>query len=173
MAELIGVLASILQLLEVITNTDTLIKELHNAPKEQQQLFSEIKSLRPLVAALGNRIQRNHLITGIQEIEKSLYEFEKTLKKCTKRLQAANGLFSRVSRPLAWSLWNKKEVKQDLDKIERFKSLLNTWLTMDIWYIHTHLPIRHVSQQQTKNHADNGWWKTSCMLLGHLARDTS
>jgi hypothetical protein len=44
-------------------------------------------------------------------------------------------LFSRVSRPLAWSLWNKKEVKQDLNKIERFRSLLNTWLTMDIWYI--------------------------------------
>ncbi|KAJ6579266.1 hypothetical protein DFH09DRAFT_1077552 [Mycena vulgaris] len=50
------------------------------------------------------------------------------------------------SKSLTWSLWNKQEAKQDLEKIEHFKSLLNMWLTLDI--------CRDTSQQQSKSHED-------------------
>ncbi|KAJ6555662.1 hypothetical protein DFH09DRAFT_1037923 [Mycena vulgaris] len=145
MAELIGVLTSILQLIDVVAEAGTLIKDLHNAPKEQRRLFAELQALRPLVVALQDRIRGNRSLAGIQKMEPPLRKLEDTMKHCTKKLKAGNGLFTRVSKPLAWTLWNKQEAKQDLDKIERFKSLLNIWLTMDIW---------DVSQKQSKSHED-------------------
>ncbi|KAJ6555694.1 hypothetical protein DFH09DRAFT_1491941 [Mycena vulgaris] len=56
MGELIGLLASVLQLVDVVAGAGKLVKDLHNAPKEQQRLFSEIESLRPLIAALQDRV---------------------------------------------------------------------------------------------------------------------
>ncbi|KAJ7087123.1 hypothetical protein C8R44DRAFT_861913 [Mycena epipterygia] len=138
MAELIGLIASILQLVDTVAKAGTLIKDLHNAPKEQQQLFSEVQSLQPLIVTLQDRLQDNSSFTGIQKLTEPLLKFEDTMKHCTKKLKTADGALGRVS----WTLWNKQEAKEDLDKLECFKSLLNTWLTVDIW---------DVSQQKNRN----------------------
>jgi hypothetical protein len=129
MAELIGLVASVLQLVSTFATAVTLSKDLHNAPKEQLQLFSEIQSLQPLIAALQGRIQVNSTSTGMIELQAPLSQLEDTMKRCNKKLQVDGPL----TRAVSWTLWNKKEAKEALDKIERFKSLLNSWLTVDIW----------------------------------------
>ncbi|KAJ7114782.1 hypothetical protein C8R44DRAFT_224838 [Mycena epipterygia] len=145
MAELIGLLTSILQLISTIQTAATLIKDLHNAPKEQQRLFSEIRSLQPLIAGLQDRVRNSREITGIQQIGDPLYDFEHLMKECSRKLQAGNGRLSKASKSMAWMMWNKQEAKEDLDKVEHFKSLVNTWLTVDIW---------DSGQQQWEEHAE-------------------
>ncbi|KAJ6588882.1 ankyrin repeat-containing domain protein [Mycena capillaripes] len=142
MAELIGLVASVLQLLDTFATAITLIKDLHNAPKEQLQLLSEIQSLQPLLVALQSRIQANSSTAATSNLQDLLYELGEMMNNCSKKLQA-EGRLARVSKPIAWTLWNKKEVQVDLDKIERFKTLLNSWLTVDIW---------DINQQQSKIH---------------------
>ncbi|KAJ7117141.1 ankyrin repeat-containing domain protein [Mycena epipterygia] len=128
---LIGLVASVLQLVDTVAKAGTFIKDLHKAPKEQQQLLSEITSLQPLLTALQDRLLSNSSAAA-NHIKEPLSHFEDTMKRYTGKLQAG-GVFSRVSKPISWTLWNKKEAKEDLDQVERFKSLLNTWLTVDIW----------------------------------------
>ncbi|KAF8140739.1 hypothetical protein K438DRAFT_2030434 [Mycena galopus ATCC 62051] len=148
MAEVLGLLATILQLVDTAATAGTLIRDLHNAPKEQQRLIVEIGSLKTLITALQDRTQKNSSIAGIQQIKEPLQNLEHTLKQCSKKLQPQGGPLSIVSKPLAWSLWNKNEVKEDLDKIERFKTLLNTWLTVDIWDIGLEQRAGHSDQQR-------------------------
>jgi hypothetical protein len=133
MAEVLGLIAIVIQLVDTAATAGTLVKNLHNAPKEQQRLVTEIGSLKPLITTLQDRIQKNSSIGGIQEIKEPLQKLEHILKQCNKKLQSGDGHLSIVSKPLAWSLWSRNKVKEDLDKIERFKTLLNTWLTVDIW----------------------------------------
>jgi hypothetical protein len=128
----IGLVASVLQLVDTVAKAGTFMKDLHNAPKEQKQLLSEITSLQPLLTALQQRLLSS-TSAAATHIKDPLSAFEDTMKRYNGKLQA-DGVFSKVSKPISWTLWNKKEAKDDLDQVERFKSLLNTWLTVDIWY---------------------------------------
>ncbi|KAJ7117118.1 ankyrin repeat-containing domain protein [Mycena epipterygia] len=128
---LIGLVASVLQLVDTVAKAGTFIKDLHKAPKEQQQLLSEITSLQPLLTALQDRLLSNSS-AAVMHIKEPLSAFEDMMKHYTGKLQTS-GAFSKVSKGISWTLWNKKEAKEDLDQVERFKSLLNTWLTVDIW----------------------------------------
>ncbi|KAJ7107888.1 ankyrin repeat-containing domain protein [Mycena epipterygia] len=132
MAEVLGLLATILQLVDTVAKAGTFIKDLHNAPKQQQQLLSEITSLQPLLTAFHDRLLNNSSSAAGEHIKDPLSAFEDTMKHCSSKLQEG-GAFNRVSKPISWTLWNKKEAKEELDQVERFKSLLSTWLTMDIW----------------------------------------
>ncbi|KAJ7114765.1 hypothetical protein C8R44DRAFT_675918 [Mycena epipterygia] len=146
MAELISLLTSILSLITAIQTAGTLLQDLHNAPKEQQRLFAEIHSLQPLIATLQDRVGTNRDATGIQQIGDPLYRFEQLMKECSRKLQAAgDGRVSKASEAVAWMMWNKQEAKEDLVKVERFKSMVNTWLTVDIW---------DIGQQQKEDHAE-------------------
>jgi hypothetical protein len=133
MAELIGLLASILQLVDTVVKAEVLLKDLHNANKDQARIFSEVQALQPLIAALQQRILANSSATGMQQIADPLRQFEDTMIHFSKKLKVADSSLGRMSKSLAWSLWSKEEAKEDLGKLERFKSLLNTWLTVDIW----------------------------------------
>ncbi|KAJ7729559.1 hypothetical protein B0H16DRAFT_1469944 [Mycena metata] len=139
MAEVVGLVACVLQLVSNFAAGVELIKDLHNAPKEQLQLISEIQSLHSLVAALKARLETNDQTTDIGGLHASLSSLEDTLKRCNNKLKVDGP----VTRAISWTLWNKKEAKEDLCTIERFKSLLNTWFTAHVW---------DVVQQQNKNH---------------------
>ncbi|KAJ7017942.1 ankyrin repeat-containing domain protein [Mycena alexandri] len=141
MAEVVGLVASVLQLVSTFASAVTLIKDLHNAPREHLQLFSEIQSLQLLIAALQSRVNATTFTAGMKKLQDPLLQLEETLNHCNKKLQAGGPL----TRAISWTVWNKKEANEDLDKIERFKTLLNSWLTLDIW---------DISQQQNKNYND-------------------
>ncbi|KAJ6526214.1 hypothetical protein DFH09DRAFT_1371675 [Mycena vulgaris] len=136
MAEVVGLIASVLQLVNTLTKARGYMHDFHDAPKDQQRLLREIRNLQPLVKELDTRIKNNQLeaaglISGIQELAGLLVEVKGTMERLTRKLDQ-DGI-AKLSSRLAWPLWGKEDVEEGLSTIERFKSLLNAWLGMDIW----------------------------------------
>ncbi|KAJ7838445.1 hypothetical protein B0H13DRAFT_2419431 [Mycena leptocephala] len=134
MAELISLIACVLQLVDTVVKARDYIQEFRNAPKDQLRLLLEIENLEPLIRELDKRIKENQasgLISGMQGFEEPLIQLKGTMERFTKKLNS-NGI-SRVSGRLTWPLWGKEDIQEGLDTIELFKSLLNAWLGMDIW----------------------------------------
>jgi hypothetical protein len=142
MAELVGLVASVLQLVDVVSKTRSYIVDFHDAPQDQQRLLLETQSLEPLIRELNGRIQNNHTAGstggGLQELAEPLIRLKATLVSLTKTLNP-DGL-SKASSRLTWPLWGKEEVGEKLNAIERFKSLLNSWLGIGIWSVITPVP---------------------------------
>ncbi|KAJ7273817.1 ankyrin repeat-containing domain protein [Mycena rebaudengoi] len=126
MAELVGLVTSILQLVATAKLTIGVGIDAVNSPEQQRDVLAEIEGLEPLLTDLQARLQGNPSVNGMRQLD---------------RLRSSNK--SKLRKALAWALWKKKEAEEDLDKLERFKALLNSWLIMDIW---------DASQQQQGNH---------------------
>ncbi|KAJ7434230.1 ankyrin repeat domain-containing protein [Mycena latifolia] len=141
MAEALGTLASILQLVDTILKAREYIKDFHEAPKEQKKLFSEMEGLKALLMELDKRVTGSPASVAFQQMVEPLATFKTTLELVTKKLGPVDGL-SKFTRRLSWTLWSKKEVAGYLEDVERIKGLINLWMTMDIW---------DVGQQQISN----------------------
>ncbi|KAJ7476778.1 ankyrin repeat domain-containing protein [Mycena latifolia] len=131
MAEALGTLASVLQLVNTILKAREYIKDFHEAPKEQKKLFSEMEGLKALLVELDKRAG-NPSSEAFSQMVEPLATFETTLELVTKKLGPVDGL-SKLTKKLSWTLWSKKEVAGYLEEFERIKALINLWLTMDIW----------------------------------------
>ncbi|KAJ7697630.1 ankyrin repeat-containing domain protein [Mycena rosella] len=133
MADFIGLVASVLQLVDTVAKLHEYAKGFRDAPKAQQRLLLEIKNLEPLVKELDKRIKDNHagMTSGMQEFSQPLSELKRMMERLTKKL--APGGISKVSTRIAWPMWGKEDIEDGLSTIERFKSLLSAWLGMDIW----------------------------------------
>ncbi|KAF7368344.1 hypothetical protein MVEN_00155900 [Mycena venus] len=68
MAEAIGTVASILQLVDTVLRAREYLKDFRDAPKGQQKLFSELQSLRLLFAELFKRLEANPSSEALQQI---------------------------------------------------------------------------------------------------------
>jgi hypothetical protein len=133
MAEVLGIVASILQLIDTaLKGRDYIVGFIH-APQEQQKLLSEMESLRPLLEELQNCIAGNPLSGKIQQMKSPLADFQSTMSQFTEKLLPGNGPLSKFSKQLKWTLWSMKEANEYLCKFEQFKSLLNSWLLLDLW----------------------------------------
>ncbi|KAJ7136784.1 ankyrin repeat-containing domain protein [Mycena epipterygia] len=135
MAEIVGIVASVLQLIDTALKVREYINDFHHAPAEQQKMFSEMECLKPLLGDLHARIVTDPSSYVLHQIIGPLSTLETTMKHFTQKLRSEDGLSSRVATRLIWMLWTKKEAKEYLDEFERIKGLLNLWLTMDIWDI--------------------------------------
>ncbi|KAJ7453133.1 ankyrin repeat-containing domain protein [Mycena latifolia] len=134
MADIVGLIASVLQLVDTAVKSLRYIKDFRDAPKDQQRLLLEIQTLEPLIRELDKRTKNNQntgLNSGMQEIAQPLTQLKGIMEPLTKKLDSNR--ISKFSSRLNWPLWGKEEVQAGLDTIERFKSLLNAWLGMDIW----------------------------------------
>ncbi|KAJ7481648.1 ankyrin repeat-containing domain protein [Mycena latifolia] len=127
MADLVGILASILQLIDTVAKAVVYTKDFKNAPKEQQKLLSEVQSVEPLLRAFRTQIQGHNCS---EKVKDPLIHFEETMKHLVEVLGLKG---PKVLNQLTYTLWNKKEILENLEKIERFKSLLNAWSTLEIW----------------------------------------
>lgn len=135
MAELIGLVASILQLMATAKLTVEMGRDIADAPEQQKHLLTEVKNLEPLLKGFRDRIGTNPS-ANVQRFEGPLVQFEKTMTRVTKKLLSPQpSSHKRIWKRMTWTLWNKKEAEDDLAKMERFKSLLNSWLVLDIWYV--------------------------------------
>ncbi|KAJ7483655.1 ankyrin repeat domain-containing protein [Mycena latifolia] len=141
MAEALGTLASVLQLVDTVLKAREYFKDFHEAPKEQKKLFSEMEGLKALLVELDKRAVGNPSSEAFSQMVEPLATFKTTLELVTKKLGPVDGLV-KVSKKLSWTLWSKKEVAGYLEELERIKALINLWLTMDIW---------DVSQKQISN----------------------
>ncbi|KAJ7481685.1 ankyrin repeat-containing domain protein [Mycena latifolia] len=131
---LVGLVASVLQLVDTMAGAHRYIMNFRDAPKDQQRLLLEIQSLEPLVKELENRIKSNQaagLISGLQEFDTPLIQLKRVMERLAQKLDSSG--ISKVSNRVVWPLWGKEDIEEGLNTIERFKSLLNTWLGMDIW----------------------------------------
>jgi hypothetical protein len=131
---LVGLVASVLQLVDTVAQTHRYINDVRGAPNDQQRLLLEVLNLQPLVRELDRRMtstQAAGLINGMQEFAEPLTQMKGTMEQLSIKLTPEG--FSKVSNRLAWPLWRKKGVEEELSTIERFKGLLNVWLGMDIW----------------------------------------
>ncbi|KAJ7485603.1 ankyrin repeat-containing domain protein [Mycena latifolia] len=111
MAEVVGLVASVLQLVDTVASAHRYLKDFRDAPKDQRRLLGE---------AAG-------MISGLQEFEEPLLQLKATMERLTQKLN------SKASNRVTWPLWGKGDIEEGLSTIERFKSLLNAWLGMDLW----------------------------------------
>ncbi|KAJ7705058.1 hypothetical protein B0H16DRAFT_1482453 [Mycena metata] len=157
---IIGLVASILQLVETIVMARNCVKGFNDASRDQKEFLAEVKGLKPLLAGLDTRIKASKsvgVVNGIQQFEEPLVRLNAILNRLTKKLDKGGGTANTYSR-LAWPLWGKNELQEGLNTIERFKSLLGTWLAIDIW---------ESTQAQGKNHDDpDSVWIMSDALSG-------
>ncbi|KAJ7108163.1 ankyrin repeat-containing domain protein [Mycena epipterygia] len=140
MAEVLGTVASILQLIDMALKAREYIKDFHNAPGEQQNMFTEMDNLRPLLTELQKRVLASPSTSGLHQMEGQLERFKKMMVDFTAKFKSPVGRWSKFSKQLTWTLWSKKEAKECLDEFESIKSLLNIWLAM------------HISDEQQHNH---------------------
>ncbi|KAJ7278151.1 hypothetical protein C8J57DRAFT_1465375 [Mycena rebaudengoi] len=143
MADPLSIVASILQLISAAKASIIMVRDIANAPKEQRSLFTEVGNLEPLLKSFEGRLQANPSVHGMLGLKDPLAQFKDTMEHVMAKLRSANKPGSRIPKALSWKLWNKKEAEEDLQKLERFKALLNMWLVLDIW---------DAGQQQQKNH---------------------
>jgi hypothetical protein len=128
-------------LITIVSLIDTALKareytlDFIHAPQEQKDLVSEMKDLRALLEELHKRIIVNPSSRMLPQMYPPLGAFKTTMEQCTKKLQPGRGPVSKFSKRLTWTLWDKKEANEYLNKFEQFKSLLNSWLILDIWFV--------------------------------------
>ncbi|KAJ7841913.1 hypothetical protein B0H14DRAFT_3457184 [Mycena olivaceomarginata] len=133
MADLVGLIASVLQLVDAVAKTRDYIQDFRNAPHEQKELVLEIQNLGPLIRKLDERISNDEAHgsdTIIQNFKDPLRQLETMLERLAKKLDS-DGI-KKFSGRVTWSLWGKEDVNETLGAIERFKSSLTASLGMEI-----------------------------------------
>ncbi|KAJ7807632.1 hypothetical protein B0H14DRAFT_3881837 [Mycena olivaceomarginata] len=138
MAETIGAMVNIIQLVDTALKARDYIQDFHHAPQEQQKLLSEMSDLRPLLGELQTRITANPSSAILQHMRSPLATFRSTMMEFSEKLQPKDGTLSKFSQRLKWSMWSKREASEYLDKFEQFKSLLNSWLLLQTWDMGEH-----------------------------------
>ncbi|KAJ7907159.1 hypothetical protein B0H13DRAFT_1879873 [Mycena leptocephala] len=128
----LGTVASILQLVDTALKACEHFQDFINAPQEQQKLLSEMKDLRPLLQELHDSMTTSPSSSMLQQMKNPLADFKTMMERLTQKLSPGDGPLSKFSKQLKWSLWNKKEASEYLGKFEQFKSLLNSWLLLDL-----------------------------------------
>ncbi|KAF7365801.1 ANK-REP-REGION domain-containing protein [Mycena venus] len=158
MAETLGTVASILQLVETALKVKDYIQDFIHAPQEQLKLLSEMADLRSLVQELQDRTVANASSVILQRMKNPLEDFKATMERFTEKLRPGDGPLSKFSNQLTWTLWSKKDAQEYLSKFKQFKSLLNSWLLVDLWDMsqhHQHDSGRHfkdLAEQRDRDH---------------------
>ncbi|KAJ7694446.1 hypothetical protein B0H17DRAFT_1009308, partial [Mycena rosella] len=161
--EAIGTVASILQLVDTALRAREYIQDFRHAPQEQQKLLAEMDNLKPLLVELQQRISGSTSSGLLQQMQNPLNAFETTMERFSKTLEPVDGQIAKFSKRFIWSMGNKKEAKEYLLKFEEFKSLLSSWVLLDIWdanqqHKHDHgdllQAVSDADQQQRRDHED-------------------
>ncbi|KAJ6469693.1 hypothetical protein DFH09DRAFT_1380902 [Mycena vulgaris] len=119
------------------------VKDFHDAPEEQRKLLADINFLKPMLVGLQSRVRASPSSSTLQQMKEPLNRFKTTMGHFTRKLEHADP--GGWSRRITWSLWSKKEAKENLDEFERMKSSLTIWLNMDSW---------DMGRQQQNDHDD-------------------
>ncbi|KAK7038307.1 hypothetical protein R3P38DRAFT_2905549, partial [Favolaschia claudopus] len=132
MADVVGIIASVLQLVDTVAQARQYLKDFRDAPKDQQRLLSELQGLESLLKALRTRINDDgaKISGGMQELKSSLIEVRGTIDRLAKKLDPQG--ISKISSRFAWPLWGKEDVYEGLNAIERFKNLASACMGLDI-----------------------------------------
>ncbi|KAJ7205719.1 ankyrin repeat-containing domain protein [Mycena pura] len=142
MADIVGLLASILQLVDTVAKARHYIHDFRDAPKEQERLLDEIGTLEPLIRKFDNLMIGASPAAGtemVRNFEEPLNQLKIVMEQLAQKLDL-DGI-RKLSGRVTWSMWGKDDVQQALNTVERYKSLLNTWLGLDIWFVKDSLAV--------------------------------
>jgi hypothetical protein len=132
MAEALGTVASILQLVDTALRIREHIQDFRHAPQEQQKLLSEMDHLQSLLQELQTRIVGNLSNPSLQNMKSPLVDFEAAMKELVGKLNPVDGCFAKLWKQLKWSLEERKEAQDTLRHFGDFKLLLNSWLAIQL-----------------------------------------
>ncbi|KAF7343633.1 ANK-REP-REGION domain-containing protein [Mycena sanguinolenta] len=152
MADIVGLLGSVLQLVDTVKKAREYVHTFRDAQKQRKLLLIEIESLEPLLRELDDRIRRSEAggsTGGIRKFEEPLIRFRGAMERLAEKLQH-DGSFDLVDR-LTWSLWKKEDVEEELNVVERFKSSLTLGLELDIWDLAQGTPLCPHSRHHAHN----------------------
>lgn len=135
MAEALGMVASLLQLVDVALKAIEVGNNFVKAPGEREKLRAEMGYLKSLLEDLHARMLKDPFSSLLQKISDPLVQFRMTLEHFTEKLQPQGDGVAKFRQRLTWAAWSKKEAEGYLDEFERFKALLNLWLTKETWYV--------------------------------------
>jgi hypothetical protein len=136
MAEVLGVVSSIIAILELTSEAVVYINGVKDATKETIKIRDEISSTGFVLAMLKDHAKRNDAdsswlptLASLAVEDGPLSHFKSCLQKLTSRLKLADGVKGTVRR-LTWP-FRKDEVLEILGTIERQKALFNLALQND------------------------------------------
>ncbi|KAJ7907391.1 hypothetical protein B0H13DRAFT_1879650 [Mycena leptocephala] len=146
MADIVGLVASILQIVGTVAKARTLYHDFRDVSTDMLRLLLEIQSLESLVKKLGERIDKIQVsgapADGIQEIEEPLTQLKATMERLARKLDV-----TKVTNRLAWPLWGKEDIKEGLNTIERFKSSIGVWFGLNVA-----AAVENVAEEQRADH---------------------
>ena len=133
----IGLIASLAQLIDATSKTLGYLNNVKNAPKARGQVAQEASLLLVLLTSLRYRLEdtdpHDGWVKGVLMLGMAngpLEQFKEALESLATRLRSS-GTSKSVGKALGWH-FEKKEVDDLIGKMERLKSFVNLALQGDI-----------------------------------------
>jgi hypothetical protein len=131
--EAVGAIGSIVQIIDATAKLINYAKDVHAAEKQIFSVQTEIEVIRHILCALNTSVDESpktfHLTLTVLSAEDGvLFEFYTFLLSFKEKLVAKPG------RKLLWP-FDKSRIKQDLEKIQRYKTILVCALLNDSMYV--------------------------------------
>jgi hypothetical protein len=132
----VGLIASIVQLIDTISKAISYLKDVKDAPKDRAKLAREASSLLLLLTDLRYRVEETNStdswFIGLRSLAGHggpLIQFKEAMEELADRLKPTTGI-KKVGKALWWA-HDKEEIDIILSKIERLKTLASLALQKD------------------------------------------
>jgi len=131
MAEVVGLLASIAQLVNIAIKACDYVNGVKNAPEEQAIIAEEASLLVSLLLQLRRKVNTAHdgsadkaWLEASFKLTPYLNMLHEALEKIAPKVVSnQDGRLERLSKRLVWP-WNEEKCKEILRRIEKLKSLI-------------------------------------------------
>lgn len=129
MAEAVGVVASIIQLVSATAKLVQYYTDVSNAPTEADELVGECSALTPLLMRLKKdpKLDNNQAAKSLLE---PLHALKERIDRLAEKLRPESRL-RRLSRDVLWPLL-KKEMREVLERATQLNSFITSWISMDV-----------------------------------------
>ena len=129
MAEILGIVSSIIAIVEVSSIVIEYLKDVSGASEDVQVLIDEVKSTTTVLASLKSLLDQPAVQSAWTASAKLLAvpngpidQFQRALDLLNRKLKPATGKLRRVADAVVWP-FKKKEVSNILKSIQRQKTL--------------------------------------------------
>ncbi|PBK87745.1 hypothetical protein ARMGADRAFT_938576 [Armillaria gallica] len=127
MAEALGIVSSIITLIETSHTIVEYLKDVKEAPKERNKLSKELSTLEIHLGAMNQLTQIEDAddpwLATVQRLSGPFAQLDVLLKGLKKKLKPASDGIGKTKQRLLWK-FSKESVEDALKKIERIKSLV-------------------------------------------------
>ncbi|KAJ7290078.1 ankyrin repeat-containing domain protein [Mycena rebaudengoi] len=133
--EAIGLLASIVQLVEAIRPVFEYVKDVRDGPAQRAEIVANVAALTALLGVLETqsaviRTNAGPLFTAIQGLTAPLDELRDLLERLGRKVQDPKTAGQKLKGRLTWTL-DKADVRELLFKVERVKTLVTLAIQND------------------------------------------